>query len=311
MKIYGAGLAGLIAGHMLRRHEPTIVEAQPSLPNNHAALLRFRTNNVSTVTGVPFKKVLVSKNIYQDGNFYNEANIKFSNMYAIKVSGKAMTRSILNLDPVERYIAPPDFINQLSKSLSISYNLPLQSDSLDLIGQNHKNAILSTIPMNLMMDLVGWKDKPEFLYKPIWSITCDIIQPACELYQTIYFPSLDNPIYRASITGNHLILESIEEISKDAAENFLQGFINIFLGNYASNIENVRVKKQNYGKLLPIDDNIRKQFIMFLTDNLNIYSIGRFATWRQILMDDVVEDIRIVEKMITNRDAYKQKLKTL
>jgi hypothetical protein len=50
MKIIGAGMAGLIAGHMLRRHSPEIHEAASSLPNNHSALLRFRSDAVAKAT---------------------------------------------------------------------------------------------------------------------------------------------------------------------------------------------------------------------------------------------------------------------
>ena len=57
MIIYGAGMGGLLTANMLRRYNPTIKEAQPSLPNNHDALLRFRSDKVAIATGIPFKKV--------------------------------------------------------------------------------------------------------------------------------------------------------------------------------------------------------------------------------------------------------------
>ena len=65
--IYGAGLAGLLAGHMLRSLNPKIVESQDSLPNNHGALLRFRTDKVARACATPFKKVKVQKAIKYDG----------------------------------------------------------------------------------------------------------------------------------------------------------------------------------------------------------------------------------------------------
>ena len=45
-----------------------------------------------------------------------------------------------------------------------------------------------------------------------------------------------------------------------------------------------------------------------MTDTYKIYSVGRFATWRQLLLDDVVEDIAIVEEFISNQDNYKRKM---
>ena len=64
--IYGAGLAGLLAANMLRGMSPTVFEAQGSLPNNHGALLRFRSDKAGTACGIPFKKVHVTKAIKYD-----------------------------------------------------------------------------------------------------------------------------------------------------------------------------------------------------------------------------------------------------
>ena len=47
--IIGAGMAGLLAANMLRHRDPVILEAQKSLPNNHHALLRFRSSVVGDV----------------------------------------------------------------------------------------------------------------------------------------------------------------------------------------------------------------------------------------------------------------------
>jgi hypothetical protein len=63
MIIYGAGLAGLLAGNMLRGRLPVVKEGQSSLPNNHSALLRFRTDKVGTACAIKFKKVKVNKAI--------------------------------------------------------------------------------------------------------------------------------------------------------------------------------------------------------------------------------------------------------
>jgi hypothetical protein len=41
-----------------------------------------------------------------------------------------------------------------------------------------------------------------------------------------------------------------------------------------------------------------------MTSKYGIYSIGRFATWRQLLLDDVVDDIQHVEKFIRGSSAY-------
>lgn len=50
MLIIGAGMAGLLAANLLHRFNPTVLEKAPSLPNNHAALLRFRSDEIPRAT---------------------------------------------------------------------------------------------------------------------------------------------------------------------------------------------------------------------------------------------------------------------
>lgn len=298
MIILGAGMAGLTAGNMLRRHKPIIYEAQSSLPNNHAALLRFRTDKVATATGIPFKKVKVQKAVLFEGELHNEATIAMQNKYSYKVTKGYYPRSIGSLEAVDRYIAPDNFIAQAAANIDIRYN---QGEAVKLlIGEKGTNDVISTIPMNIMMELIDWKEKPEFKFLPIWSVSTDIKVP-CDIYQTIY--NIDGlAVYRMSITGSKLIIE----YNDAPADSELKGDIETALGVFGiDSATDAPVKKfQKYGKLLPIDDGIRKRFMLHLTQNYGIYSLGRFATWRQILMDDVVQDVNIIENMITRQDAY-------
>jgi hypothetical protein len=68
---------------------------------------------------------------------------------------------------------------------------------------------------------------------------------------------------------------------------------------------------QKYGKLSPIDEQKRRAFILAMTDQYRVYSLGRFATWRQILLDDVVKDVQVIEGYMTERDAYSRSMKGL
>ena len=121
MNIFGAGLAGLLAGNMFRRFKPTLHEAQSKLPNNHGALLRFRTDKVGTACAIPFKKVKVQKAIKYDGKIITEPNLFLSNLYSQKVTGSILSRSINNLDSVDRYISPWELINIMAKNCNIKY----------------------------------------------------------------------------------------------------------------------------------------------------------------------------------------------
>jgi hypothetical protein len=45
-----------------------------------------------------------------------------------------------------------------------------------------------------------------------------------------------------------------------------------------------------------------------MSDLYKVYSVGRYATWRNILLDDLVQDIQQVEKLFTQRDNYAKRL---
>jgi hypothetical protein len=116
-------------------------------------------------------------------------------------------------------------------------------------------------------------------------------------------------MYRASITGNQLIVEFAPDTPPDlllwmprVAEDF-----GITLPKHWA--LNAKSRRQEYGKLLPVHRRVRHEFIMAMTDQYNIYSVGRFATWRQLLLDDVVHDIRVVQQLINNRSDYMRHLK--
>jgi hypothetical protein len=307
MKIIGAGMAGLIAAHMLRRHEPVIWEAQPSLPNNHNALLRFRSDVVSKATGIPFKKVTVQKAICLDGEIIDKPNIRLANMYSQKVTGTGMARSILKLDTVERFIAPPDFISQLSKGLRIEYGCQVKGEGWIDAGADHP--IISTIPMPYLMTMLSWNEHTEFNYRTIHTVSATLTAPI-DLYQTLYYPGIEHQWYRASITGNLIQLEMMDCHESRFQAELPSTCIEIALSHFGlkSGFEDAKTTTQKYGKISPIDNNVRKQFILWASDQFNIYSLGRFATWRQLLLDDLVQDVQIIDNFITQRDAYSTKL---
>jgi hypothetical protein len=314
MIIYGAGMSGLLAATMLRRFDPVVHEAAAELPNNHAALLRFRSDAVSKATGIPFKKVWVQKAVMgEDGKLQNYASIKDQNCYSLKVSGEVRSRSIGNLESGERFIAPEDFISQLAKGIDIEYNKPLDKHAIDF--SDKKTPTISTIPMNALMRIAGWSDAPDFKYNEITTVTAEISAPSVDIYQTIYYPYIKNSAYRASITGNKIIIEFVgdredilcmQEFDKELLiSNYLQDFIK----DSSLQLSDIKIKKQKYGKLVNSTGKLGKEFILAMTDIYGIYSLGRFATWRQILMDDVVHDVKIIEKLIEQRDNYSRRLR--
>ena len=292
MIIYGAGMGGLLTANMLRRYNPTIKEAQPSLPNNHDALLRFRSDKVAIATGIPFKKVKVSKAIKYEGKLITKPDLFLSNKYSLKVTSAYYDRSISNLEPVHRYIAPLNFISLMSNSLNIEYDKSLSYETC----KDNREPILSTIPMPTMMKIIGWPKQPDFKFKTIWSKRALITKPKTSLYQTVYYPSEITDCYRVSITGNVVMAEYISRPTKDGSDIF--NFLKDDFGVKSYELKDITVSEMKYGKLLPIEEKVRKEFILYLTQQYNIFSVGRFATWRQLLLDDIVDDINVIDNMV-------------
>ncbi len=307
MIIVGAGLAGLIAANYFSRYDPIVYDIQSNLPNNHKALLRFRSDTVSKSLKIPFKKVLVRKALVHGSDFLDIPNPYVANQYSMKVTGKILDRSIWDLSPVHRYIAPSNFIQQLAKGVDIRYSTNYQFDDYDV-------PVISTIPMPVLCKKL-WKNYPWFDKKPIWSLNFDLVDSDIDIYQTIYFSDFEKPYYRASITGNKFTIEFIADIEPDTdgmteiAHEVLDYFgilKDMFL------YENMDYKKQEYGKIVPIDEGFRNEFIYTMTRDNNIYSLGRFATWRQILLDDLISDLETIEELISvedRRKLYHQNLK--
>lgn len=290
MVIAGAGFAGMIAAEVFKN--ATIVDSMPCPKESHRALLRFRSNEVGRLFGIDFKKVIVNKGIWDIGkhDFVNP-NILLANHYSLKVSGTISDRSIWNLEQSERYVAPDDLYEQL-----IEKNKNRIIWKYELKNIENKGCLISTIPMSAMAKITGTENSPEFKFKEVTVLRCKIKN--CNVFQTVYIPSPNTNCYRISITGDLLIAEFVGPNIDNMIDVFEPFGIDPL---HAELFESKH--KQKYGKISPIDDQWRRAFLHMLTVNHGIYSIGRFATWRNILLDDVVKDAFIIKKMI-EQDSY-------
>jgi hypothetical protein len=292
--IIGAGLAGLLAAHAWPSAH--LLEAAPSPAPNHRALLRFRSDSVSRLTGIEFRRVRVNKAIWLDGA-YSAPSIRASNLYSRKIlSGGFLTgdRSIWDIAPVDRFIAPETLYEQLLESVGarVSWGTTADFEALNFPTVNTAPLPVVLSELNIPTGEANFHRAP--IYVRRWKI------PRCDLFQTIYFPELDNPIYRASITKDLLIIEQTEHTSTLRNLEELERAFGISLDSATE----LGTTDQKYGKILPIDDTARKAFLFRLTHDHSMYSLGRFATWRNILLDDVVNDIAVIKKLSRIGAAY-------
>lgn len=302
LQIIGAGLAGLLAANLLRKYNPTVYEQQPSLPNNHHALLRFRSSQVSDALGIEFKKVSMIK---ASQNYYNPVAACLA--YSSKVTGVARSdRSIVanGLEIAERWIAPPDLGKRMSEGLDIIYGIGE--------NKNYSGTVISTIPMEALMVLLDYPDRPDWFPHRTGSVI-SVQVPSCEAYATVYCPDSAIDFYRASITGDLLQAEYAKEIHPEVAKKEIyvaMDFLGLGSENHPISWNDVEFHTQKYAKILPIDERIRKHFIHWATKEHDIYSLGRFATWRPgLLLDDLVKDIRLIESWMTSGSHYDARIK--
>ena len=292
--IIGAGLAGLIAAHAWP--QAPLVEASPQPRAAHRALLRFRSDAVSRLTGIEFRKVMVRKGIWAEGRF-QEPNIRWANLYAQKVLGHGQLngeRSIWKTEPVERFVAPDTLYEQLLESVGERIVWDAQAD----FGSKH--LLVSTAPMPVA--LAALKIENKALQFPRSAIKVYRFRvPGADVFQTVYFPERHLQVYRASITGDMLIVEATANADYDVAS---EEAVNNAFGLHWEQAEMIEQVEQKYGKIAPIGEAVRKQLLFKLTHEHNIYSLGRFATWRNILLDDVVDDIAVIKRLLKANNAY-------
>ena len=289
--IIGAGMAGLLAANMLQRQEPTIYERQSSLPNNHSAVLRFRSSVVGDVLGIEFRRVRMIKDIVRWENPVADALA-----YSYKNSGELRSdRSLLNgFVQEDRFIAPENLIERMAKDIDIRYKIEF------VTTDNNTDPFISTIPMPVLMKALDYPKRHEvtFTYKDGFNVHGVIAD--CDAYVSLYFPDPGLPFSRVSITGNRLTIEGSDGLQEDDWKRAIK-----HLGIAPSRVNIIGRYKQWYNKINPIDDRERKRFMFWTSTTHNIYSLGRFATWRPgLLLDDLVKDIRLIERFIKSGDHY-------
>lgn len=293
--IIGSGMAGLLAARMLAHRRPTVIEEQPSLPNNHASVLRFRSSIVGDVLGIPFRKVTMIKDTIEWTNPIADAMA-----YSFKNTGTYRSdRSVIaGRVAGERFIAPPDLIERMAEGAHIIFG-----SSFDF--QSKGDPIISTIPMPALARALRYPKDLGFAYSEGCVIRATVKH--CDAFLSVLVPRPSAPFSRISITGNELIIE-FPRIAAHAlaGTNGILGEACALVGIEVRDLENVEGPiAQRYSKIVPVDDDERKAFMFWATDNHNVFSLGRFATWRPgLLLDDLVNDVRLIDRWITQKDRY-------
>lgn len=309
ISIIGAGLSGLIAASHFQNAEIHEAKNNDSI-SKHKALLRFRTPDIGDHLGIPFREVKVRKGIWYNHAFH-DPNIYLCNHYSQKVSDIITDRSIWNIQDETRYIAPDNLHEILLDRYSdrIKFGSNVQALLINQICSKY-NSVISTVPLGYIANVyemldekakeqIGRKFQSKSIFVQRWKVE------GCRSYQTVYYPDRYMSLYRASLTGEMLIVEYLVDEDVLVNEDSIKWQFNEVKESFGivSDIEFIEEKYQSNGKISPIDDSIRKSMIQKLTMNYNVFSLGRFAIWKNILLDDVYKDIKVIKKLIS-MDQY-------
>lgn len=288
-RIVGAGLSGLLAAYAFPGIP--IAEAAPAPRQAHAAVLRFRSDVVARLTGIPFRQVTVRKGLWYRGAFV-QPNIALANAYSMKtLSGLYPDRSIWDLAPAARFIAPGDFYDRLIAHAAGRIQWGSQDDFKD-------GPLISTAPMPALLK-VGLIEAAPPLRRAAIAVERFRV-PDCDVFETVYFPDPKLAIYRASITGNLLTVERVAGVVTSLDNDAIR----LAFGIDPAACEKIDEARQEYGKIVPLEPRERKRILFELTHWHNIYSLGRFATWRNVLLDDVVSDIDVIKLLLNSASDY-------
>ena len=292
MIILGAGLSGLICGAL--NAQAHIHEQNRSDVVSHKAVLRFRDDKIARALGLSFRRVTVRKAIWSNAE---EAapTPRLANQYSLKVRGIIGDASIWNMATTERFIAPEDLHAVLADLCGdrVHWNSVVTTTILnELIEQG---PIISTIPIPNLLSTLDIAEPFAFRYAPIFVDRYHVSD--CDVFQTVYYPDAQFNVYRATLTGKLLTIESVAPIVDDETDEVIYS-----LGiDSRVEVEPVGANhRQSFGKISPVDPGLRKALLHRLTERYGIYSLGRFATWRNILLDDVFEDIAAIRRMMTH-----------
>jgi hypothetical protein len=330
--VVGAGIAGCAAYGALRGHHVVKVfdYRTATEPSSHQAIMRLRDPAVGRLLGVDLERVVVTKEVLSGGKLRKVATIQDNNLYSLKLYGEVGRRSLMQLGDYERWIIPDANRFPISPSLDVSYQHTVflgqylanlrRSDEGHMIATFKTGSpvdgvkdvpfdfMVSTIPMLSMIELAGLdKYSQHFAHGTQQSIYIARYELKMDssVHQTIYVPEPDYMTYRVTLQGRSLIFEGTENYDGKVPGTEIDELLEYFgLSHPDAQLESYH--HQPYGKIAEVPDSIRRAIILSLTDNYNIYSLGRFAIWKPIRTDHLVKDLEQIQSMMMVSDERRR-----
>ena len=335
--ILGLGISGIIAKNYFGR-DSTGYERTPLIRKNNLAVMRTDDERIGQMLGIALQKIKVRKAVCWGGKLVQgKPSITAANLYSLKVNGMIGDRSILTVDSndvVDRYLFDQSEIrmpteNCLFNHTLVSVSLPDRFLNFDMAPEIKEGTIsdtgvdikkffsvsygydtcISTLPMPMLLRILKISKFDHLFNSEKIYVSRITVLPKCGAYQTIYFPESRTPVYRATLEGSLLIIESIGYApDKEDVEFVLHMF-----GMNRKHIESVfSTVEQKMGKISSLDDTVRKSILLYITNHYNIYSLGRYALWKpSVKIRQTIDDVIKIKQLISidaERRQYESKL---
>ena len=310
MIVIGGGIAGRMAAGYFSHFNPEVYEAKKEESSDHKAIMRFRDFSIGYLLGTPLEQICVEKAIYYRGNFV-EPSPMILNLYSRKVARGIYPRSIRFTESADRFIAKQPYRHLVA---NYGWNLkrvePLRcfftttGEGTDKIVDY--DVCISTIPLPIMAKAAGIDlGETKIESYPIY-VTRFKLEVPSEVYQTIYFPDLDFSAYRVSLECQDLVIECQSNPLRQSDLLIICHAFGIPMAGLYDGHDYV----QENGKIVEMDDSFRKKVLIELTEKYSIYSLGRYATWRNITSDVLLGDLsKISEMMKLSQSARKYSMR--
>ena len=308
--IIGAGMAGSVAAGAMSSSVPVVYDSKKDNGGtglgDHYAIMRLRSADIGKYLGCGLSEITVYKAVLYGGRLWVEPSITMNNLYSIKTHSELGIRSLQELGKVKRYLLPP-----FRCPAQVEYDHKACSVKPGLITFSNGNEVeydvcISTMPMPALLGACSINHDMEFCANPIY-IARATLNIKSSVHQTIYIPEPSTPVYRMTLENRVIILESTEPFS--GLGGMSEAISPFGLG--VEDCSDFTFHTQHAGKMVSVDDNKRRFFIMKLTDEFGIYSFGRYALWKPIRADHLIGDIENIKNMLLvskERRKYESRL---
>ncbi len=311
--VIGAGLSGMIMGYLLKRRYAIFDAAKGPVFQTSAP---FYLHSPLDWLPTTWREIDIHHNCWDGDSFHRQPNIRMMNNYARKITGKIIDTSLKFMDgAMKKGFLPSngkpgqvltDLYEETSSNINWGWKL-VRIDPVQKIATMNDGAVnldirykslISTMPLPVLLRMVGIEFQHKFVADDIYTSFYAVPEGVTvDAHQIIYITSEYTRPYRASLMGQTIYIESMLPIDPTEDAQLIEQLWGITKAHPIG----TRVIKA--GKFHPIERNQRKLLLAKLTNEFDIFCLGRFAVWNYKRIDHIAHDAQQLVKIIRAAEA--------